>query len=138
MAREQNLETTGEVFATFKIKQTTGVDDLQDADIGKAVQLTNNYEVGPASSGSMVLGKLVNLTLTNADNGKRIATVQIAGVMTLPITTTYPVIGNMVVGGASGTVKQAPVLTGYDPAGGNIARGTVISINGTSDCTLIM
>lgn len=138
MAREQNLETTGEVFATFKIKQTAGVDDLQDADIGKAVQLTNNYEVGPASSGSMVLGKLVNLTLTNVDNGKRVATVQIAGIMTLPITTTYPVIGNMVVGGASGTVKQAPVLTGYDPAGGNIARGTVISVNGTSDCTLIM
>ncbi|MCJ7508806.1 MAG: hypothetical protein MUO85_08785 [candidate division Zixibacteria bacterium] len=138
MAREQNLETSGAVFATFKIKQTTGVDDLHDADIGKAVQITNNYEVSTTGSGSMVLGKLVDLTLTDADNGKRVATVQIAGIMTLPITTTYPAIGNMVVGGASGTVKQAPALTGYDPAGGAIARGTVVSVNGTTDCTLII
>jgi hypothetical protein len=30
------------------------------------------------------------------------------------------------------------VLTGYDPAGGNVARGTVIAVNGTTDVTLIL
>jgi hypothetical protein len=29
-------------------------------------------------------------------------------------------------------------LTGYDPDGGNVARGTVIAVNGTSECTLIL
>jgi hypothetical protein len=136
--RDQNLEATGAVFATFSIHQTGGVDDLKDSDIGKAVRVTGNNEVGPATDGSVFLGKLVDLTLTDADNGKRVATVQISGVMTVPITTTYPQVGNRVVGGASGTVKQAPVLTGYDPAGGNIARGTVIAVNGITDCTLIL
>lgn len=136
--REQDLQEIGGVFATFSIKQTAGVDDLKDQDIGKAVQITSSNTVGPATDGSKVLGKLVDISLTDADNGKRVATVQITGVMTLPITTTYPVVGNRVVGGASGTVKQAPVLTGYDPAGGNIARGIVIAVNGTTECTLIL
>lgn len=136
--RDQNLEATGATFATFSIKQTAGVDDLKDSDVGKAVKLTGNNQVGPAIDGSVFLGKLVDLTLTDADNGKRVATAQIGGIMTIPITTTYPTIGDRVVGGASGTVKQAPALTGYDPAGGNIARGTVIAVNGTSECTVIL
>jgi hypothetical protein len=135
--RDQNLEATGATFATFSIKQTAGVDDLKDSDIGKAVELTGNNQVGPTTDGSVFLGKLVDLTLTDADNGKRVATVQIGGVMTVPITTTYPTVGDRVVGGANGTVKQAPALTGYDPAGGNIARGTVMAVNGTSECTVI-
>jgi len=136
--REQNLEGVGAAYGTFSIKQTSGVDDLKDADIGKAVQITGNNQVGPATDGSVFLGKLVDLTLTDADNGKRVGTVQISGIMTVPITTTYPVVGDRVVGGASGTVKKAPALTGYDPAGGNIARGTVIAVNGITECTLIM
>ena len=136
--RDQNLEATGATLATFSIKQTAGVDDLKDSDIGKAVKLTGNNQVGPATDGSVFLGKLVDLTLTDAENGKRVATVQICGIMTIPITTTYPTIGDRVVGGASGTVKQAPVLTGYDPVGGNIARGTVIAVNGTSECTVVL
>jgi hypothetical protein len=136
--RDQNLEATGAAFATFSIKQTAGVDDLKDSDIGKAVKLTGNNQVGPATDGSVFLGKLVDLTLTDAENGKRVATVQIGGVMTVPISTTYPTVGDRVEGGANGTVKQAPALTGYDPAGGNIAKGTVISVNGTSECTLIV
>ncbi len=136
--RDQNLEATGATFATFSIKQTTGVDDLKDSDIGKAVKLTGNNQVGPATDGSVFLGKLIDLTLTDAENGKRVATVQICGIMTVPITTTNPTIGDRVVGGASGTVKQAPALTGYDPAGGNIARGTVIAVNGTSECTVVL
>jgi len=136
--RDQNLEAVNQVLATFSIKQTAGVDDLNDSHIGKAVKLTGNNQIGPTTDGSKVLGKLVGLTLTDADNGKRVATVQIAGIMILPITTTYPTIGDRIVGGASGTVKQAPVLTGYDPAGGNIARGMVISVNGTVDCTVVL
>jgi hypothetical protein len=136
--RGQDLESLGAVNATFAIHQTTGEDDLVDADIGKAVKLTGNNEVGPTTDGAIVLGKLIDLTLTDADVGKRYASVQVKGVMTLPITTTYPVVGNKVVGGASGTVKQAPVLTGYDPAGGNIAEGRVISVSGTTECTLLM
>ena len=136
--RDQNLEATGAVFATLSIKQTGEVDDLKDSDIGKAVQITGNNQVGPTTDGSVFLGKLVDLTLTDADDGKRVATVQVSGVMTVPITTTYPQVGDRVVGGASSTVKQAPALTGYDPAGGNVARGTVIAVNGTSECTLML
>ncbi len=136
--RDQNLEALGAVYATFNIKQTAGVDDLKDADIGKAVTMTSSNQVGPTTDGSVFLGKLVDLTLTDAENGKRVATVQIKGVMMVAITTTNPAVGNRVVGGASGTVKQAPPLAASDPAGGNIARGTVVAVNGTVDCTLIM
>jgi predicted RecA/RadA family phage recombinase len=136
--RDQNLEATGAVFVSFSIRQTGGVDDLKDADTGKAVTLSENNQVGPTSDGSVLTGKLIDLTLTDADDGKRVATVQIGGVMTLPITTTYPQVGDRVVCGAGGSVKQAPALTDYDPAGGNVARGTVVALNGTTECTLIL
>lgn len=136
--RKQNLETIAPVLATFKIHQTAGVDDLKDDDIGCAVCLTGNNEVGPCANNAILLGKLIALTLTDGDDGERLATVQIGGICRLPITTTYPTVGNRVVGGAGGTVKQAPVLTGYDPAGGNIARGTVLDVQGTTDCTILL
>ncbi len=136
--REQNLETVAPVFATFSIHQTGGEDDLADSDIGSAVTLTGDFEIGPATNGSIVLGKLIALSLSDIDTGRRVATVQIGGVITLPITTTYPMVGDRIVGGASGTVKQAPALASNDPAGGNIARGTVLEVNGTSSCTVYM
>lgn len=136
--RDQNLETVAPVFATFKIKQTAGVDDLKDANVGQPVGITGNSEVGPVTNGGIVLGKLVALTLTDADNGKRQATVQIGGICRLAVSATVPVVGNRVVGGTTGTVKQAPVLAAFDPAGGNIARGTVIEVNGTTDCLLLL
>jgi hypothetical protein len=136
--RDQNLEATGAVLATFSINQTGGVDDLKDSDKGNAVRVTGNNQISATTDGSVFLGKLVDLTLTDSDDGKRVATVQISGVMTVPITTTYPQVGDRVVGGDSGSVKQAPALTGYDPDGGNVARGTVIAVNGTSECTLIL
>ncbi|MEW6050834.1 MAG: hypothetical protein AB1644_07215 [Candidatus Zixiibacteriota bacterium] len=136
--RDQNLEAIAPVIATFKIKQTTGIDDLKDANIGQPVMLTAGNEVGPISNGGQLLGKLIGLTLTDKDNGSRLAAVQIGGICRLPISTTYPTIGNRVVGGTTGTVKQAPLLTGYDPAGGNIARGTVLEINGTTNCLLLL
>jgi hypothetical protein len=136
--RAQNLETVHPVYATFAIHQTGGVDDLKNDDIGKAVTLTDDYEIGPATSNSLLLGKLVALTLSDADDGERLATIQIGGICTLPISATYPQVGDRVIGGGSGTVKQAPVLTGYDPAGGNIARGTVVAVSGTTECTIIL
>ncbi|HER00515.1 MAG TPA: hypothetical protein ENO22_14355 [candidate division Zixibacteria bacterium] len=136
--REQNLETVAPVFATFSIHQTAGEDDLADEDIGCAVSLTGDFEVGPASDESVVLGKLTALSLSDIDSGRRMATVQIGGVMTLPITTTYPTVADRIVGGVSGAVKQAPALTSDDPAGGNIARGIVLEVNGTSSCTVYM
>ncbi|UCD18347.1 MAG: hypothetical protein JSV44_05400 [Candidatus Zixiibacteriota bacterium] len=136
--REQNLETIAPVLATFSIHQTAGVDDLKDADIGLAVTLTSDYEVGPGADAAVVLGKLVALSLSDADDGERKATVQIGGICRLPTSATYPAVGNRVVGGANGTVKQAPALTGDDPAGGNLARGTVLAVNGTTDCTILL
>jgi hypothetical protein len=136
--RDHNLESIGEVFATFKVKQTASDDDLTDSDIGRAVTITDDYEVGPGTDGDTLLGKLIDLTLQDGDDGNRLATVQIGGVCTLPITTTYPTVGDRVLCGASAAIKQAPVLAGVDPAGGNIARGTVLAVNGTTECTLLL
>ena len=136
--RGQNLETVAPMLATFDISQTASVDDLKDTNIGQAVKLTGDYEVGPCDNESIVLGKLIALTLSDGDDGERKATVQIGGICRLPITTTYPTVGDRVVGGAGGTVKQAPGLSGDDPAGGNIARGTVLEVNGTTNCTILL
>ena len=136
--RDHNLESVAEVFATFKIKQTASVDDLTDSNIGQAVTLTADYEVGPGGSGDTLIGKLIDLTLEDGNDGDRLATVQVGGICVLPITTTYPTVGDRVLGGASGTVKQAPALAGDDPAGGNIARGTVLAVNGTTECTILL
>ena len=135
--REQNLEAVAPVLATFKIKQTSSVDDLKDADIGGPVTLTGNNEVGPIGAGDQLLGKLVALTLSDNDDGRRLATIQVGGICRLTISTTYPVVGNRVVGGTSGTVKQAPTVAS-DPAGGNVARGTVLDVNGTTDCVILL
>ena len=136
--RDQNLETTGAVYASLKVHQTAGNDDLTDSDIGKAVTILGNYEVGPGSDGDILLGKLIDLSLTDADNGLRVATVLVAGIITLPVAATVPSVGDRVVVNGSGSVKQAPALAGNDPAGGNVARGTVIDVNGTSEVTLIL
>ncbi len=135
--RDQNLDAVAPVLATFTIKQTTGVDDLRDANIGEPVILTASGEVGPISSGDQLLGRLISLTLSDNDDGDRLATVQVGGICRLAITTTYPTVGNRVVGGASGTVKQAPTVAS-DPAGGNVARGTVLEVNGTTDCVVLL
>lgn len=135
--REQNLDSLAPVMATFAIHQTGGVDDLADADIGNAVKLTGDGEVGPTDDGDQLLGRLIGLSLTDKDNGERLATVQIGGVCRLPISATYPTVGNRVVGGSAGTVKQAPA-TASDPAGGNVARGTVLEVNGTADCVILL
>lgn len=135
--RDHNLETIAPVLATFKISQTASIDDLKDANLGEPVELTGNSEIGPISSGGQLLGKLISLTLTDNDNGERLATVQIGGICRLAVSATIPTIGNRVVGGTGGTIKQAPAVAS-DPAGGNIDRGTVISVNGTTDCLVLL
>ena len=134
--REQNLETIAPVLATFAIHQTAGVDDLKDANLGEPVGLTGSNEIGPITSGGRLLGKLVSLTLKDGDDGDRVATVQIGGICRLAVSATVPSVGDAVVGGTAGTVKQAPALGGNDPAGGNVARGTVLAVNGSTDCVL--
>jgi len=135
--RNQNLETIAPVLATFKVKQTASVDDLKDANVGEPVELSGNSEVGPLSTGGQLVGKLISLTLTDNDNGDRVATVQIGGICKLSISATNPTVGDRVVGGTTGTVKQAPTVAS-DPAGGNIARGTVVDVNGTTDCLILL
>jgi hypothetical protein len=126
------------MLATFSVSQTAPVDDLKDANIGEPVTLTNDNEVGPIGAGDMLLGKLISLTLTDNDDGDRQATVQIGGICRLAVSATVPNVGDRAVGGTSGTIKQAPALGGDDPAGGNIARGTVLAVNGTTDCVILL
>jgi len=135
--RDQNLEAIAPVLATFNISQTASVDDLKDANLGEPVMLTASNEIGPVTAGGQLLGKLISLTLTDNDNGERLATIQIGGICRLATSSTYPTIGNRIVGGTSGTVKQAPTVSS-DPVGGNIARGTVLEVNGTTDCLIIL
>lgn len=136
--RDHNLDTIAPLLATFRLSQTAGVDDLKDADIGQAVTITASDTIGPIADGDLVLGKLIGLSLTDADDGKRAATVQIGGVCRLAIAATYPQVGDRIVGAVSGAVRQAPALAGDDPAGGNVARGTVLAVNGTLDCVLLL
>ena len=135
--RDQNLEAIAPVLAAFNISQTAGVDDLKDDNIGEPVMLSASNEVGPITVDGQLLGKLISLTLTDNDDGERLATVQVGGICRLATSATYPTIGNRVVGGTSGTVKQAPTAAS-DPAGGNIARGTVLEVNGTSNCVILL
>jgi len=136
--REQNLETIAPVLATFAVSQTASVDNLKDANLGEPVALTGNNEVGPIPVGGRLLGKLISLTLSDKDDGERLATVQIGGICRLPVSATVPSVGDAVVGGTAGTVKQAPALTANDPAGGNTARGTVLAVNGTTNCVIYL
>ena len=135
--RDQNLESIAPVLVTFSISQTASVDDLKDANLGEPVELSGNNEVGPVSVSGQLLGKLISLTLTDNDDGSRLATVQVGGVCRLAVSATAPSVGNRVVGGTAGTVKQAPTVAS-DPAGGNVARGTVLDVNGTTDCLVLL
>ncbi len=135
--RSQNLEAIAPVLMTFSIHQTTGTDDLKDTNIGDPVTLTGDNTIGPVSAGVLVLGKLISLTLSDNDDGDRLATVQVGGVCRLAVSATVPSVGDRVVGGTVGTVKQAPIATDV-PAGGHIGRGVVLEVNGTTNCVIYL
>ena len=136
--RPHEMDSIAPVIATFKISQTASVDDIKDADLGSAVTISGNSTITKCADGDVLLGKLIALTLTDADDGDRVASVQVGGICRLSTATGFPTVGDRVVGAAGGKVKQAPVLVGDDPAGGNISRGTALDINGTTDCLILL
>lgn len=131
----QDLEGIGAVYATFSIHQTDGQDDLKDEDLGKAVTLTGDYEIGPAWDNSIILGKLLDLSLTDADVGKRVATVQVGGIVSLPIKPDChpPELSRSVIGNLLGTVRKPAT---YIESG---SRGIVIAMDPEAKkCVLIL
>jgi hypothetical protein len=133
--REQNLDTIAPVLATFEVNRTTGTDDLAADDIGCAVTLTSGGKATAIGAGEVLVGRLISVT--TRENEATLSTVQVGGICRLAISTTYPQVGDRVVGGAAGTVKQAPAVAS-DPAGGNVARGTVLAVNGTTDAVILL
>ena len=91
--RDQNLEAIAPVLAAFNLSQTAGVDDLKDDNIGEPVMLSASNEIGPITVDGQLLGKLISLTLTDNDDGERLATVQVGGICRLATSATYPTIG---------------------------------------------
>ena len=87
--RNQDLDVIAPLLATFIISQTGGVDDLKDANIGEPVTLTGNEEVSPISADDQLLGKLISLTLTDADDGERQAPVQVGGICRLAVSAAH-------------------------------------------------
>jgi hypothetical protein len=136
MTRPVENNGLGALYATFQIDKTGENYDLTPDDLGDAVSLSNDNEVDHGSDGGQLLGRLEHV-------GGGLATVQIAGVARLNIDTgkTAPGLGNGVVVNGAGKVYQAPAIDGAygDPAGGNIARGTVIAIDSTNNtCDILL
>ena len=136
MTRTVDNNGLGALYATFDIDTTDNKYDLTASNIGDAVSLSGNNEVDHGSDGGELLGRLEHV-----DNG--LATVQIAGVARFDINTgeDSPQLGNGVVVDGAGKVYQAPAIAGAtgDPAGGNIARGTVIAVDSTNHtCDIIL
>ena len=130
MTRTVDNNGIGALYATFDIDTTDSEYDLTSENIGDAVALSASNEVDLGADGGQLLGRLEHV-----DNG--LATVQIAGVVRFNINTEEdsPALGNGVVIDGTGKVYQAPAIDGAtgDPAGGNIARGTVIAIDAVND-----
>lgn len=135
MSRIVDNRGIGAFYATFNIHKSGEVYDLNETHIGYAVALSGNYEISLGSDGAMLLGRLEHV------NGGQ-ATVLIRGVVRLGLSAgkTAPNVRNGVVVDGAGKVYQAPAIPGGtgDPAGGNIARGTTLSVNGTSECDVLL
>ena len=123
----------GALYGTFTIDKTGDDYDLTSEDLGAAVSLSGNNEVDKGTDGGALLGRLENVK-------EGIATVQIQGVVRLEINTgkTAPSVGDQIVVDGAGKVYQAPALTGNDPAGGNISRGTVLAVNSNDTCDVLL
>lgn len=127
MARSVNNTGIGALYASFTIHETTGTADLTLDDRGAAVALSDDNEISHGSDGDRLLGRLENV------NGS-VATVQIGGVARLTLNgSNDPSVGDAVVVDGAGKIKQAPALTGDDPAGGNVARGICLAVDTTND-----
>lgn len=131
MARGVDNNGVGALYGTFDIHMTGSDYDLTDGDIGKAVAITGNNEAGFGSDGGILLGRLEHVFAG-------VATVQIAGVVRLPVAATAPSAGESVVVDGEGAIKQSPGLsldlggTGVSEifaAGAPGARGIVLAVD---------
>lgn len=119
------------VFATFKIDNSTIVYSASYAggsvSVGLAVNLSAAQTVQLAGSGEMVLGKLIKV---EADN---IATVQIAGGMTLPGGTAATLtVGGQIMGDLLVAAKGYIQIVTTDAAGAVVGRGVIIDASTTT------
>jgi hypothetical protein len=136
MARVVDNNGIGALYATFTITKTGETPDLDASNIGDAVGMGGHDAVNHGSDGIKLLGRLEHVS-------DDIATVQISGVMNLPIDTgeSAPFVGNGVVINGAGKVYRAPAIdpANGDPAGGNVARGTVLSVDYTTNtCDILL
>lgn len=124
MARTVSNNGIGALYGTFTIDVTGEDYDLDSDDVGKAVALSGNNEVDFGADGGRLLGRLEHV-----QDG--VATVQVAGVVRLPVTDTVPSVGDSVVVNGSGSVKK----TGVSEEG----RGVVISVDSeNSKCDVLL
>ncbi len=135
MSRTVDNNGIGALYATFNIHQTGEDYDLEEANVGDAVVLSGSNQINHGSNGDQLLGRLEHVS-------GGLATVQIRGVARYRLKSgmTAPCVGNGVVVDGAGEVYQAPAVaeSSGDPAGGNIARGTTIAVDGTSTCDLLL
>ena len=128
MTRSVDNNGIGALYATFDITQTEGAYDLTLDNVGDAVALADNNQINHGADGGKILGRLAHVS-------GGLATVQLAGVARLNVNTgeTPPAVGDAVVVDGAGKVYQAPAIAGAtgDPAGGNVARGTVLAVDST-------
>lgn len=135
MTRAVDNNGIGALYATFEINKTGDDYDLTTDHVGDAVALAGNNKINHGSDGGQLLGRLEYVS-------GGLATVQVRGVVRLNIngTKTAPSVGNGVVIDGAGKAYQAPAIDGAsgDPAGGNIARGTTLAVDGTSTCDVLI
>ena len=134
MSRSVENKGIGALYGTFTIDKTGDDYDLTVDDIGCAVALSGNNEIDKGSDEGKLLGRL---EVVQDD----LATVQIAGVMTLDYNTgeTAPTVGCSVVIDGAGKVYKSPALTADDPEGGVAARGVVLSVDSTNhNCDVLL
>jgi hypothetical protein len=123
MVRTIDNNGIGALYATFEVHQSGEDYDLTLDDVGTAVSLVGNQTISHGSDAGQVVGRLEHVA-------GGLATVQVAGVVRLAVNTgkTAPGVGDAVVVDGAGKVYQAPAVS-EDPAGGNIARGTVLAVD---------
>lgn len=125
------------VFATFKIDNSTIVYSASYAggsvSVGLAVNLSAAQTVQLAGDGEIVLGKLIKV---EADN---IATVQIAGGMTLPGGTAATLtVGSKIMGDLLVAAKGYVQTVSADAAGALVGRGIITDPTTTTAVELVL